>query len=119
MDENTYKQQKATALRLFTDHDHRPTDDPETRQNCGACALGGYHSKGEPTDDINYAGWARVYIQAGRYIPKKLNYAFLAELASDNRSYANCLIEDIKAYGINTDDMKFKRHVQHVLGIWE
>ena len=118
MDENTYRQQKAIALRLFADHGHKPTNDPLVRENCGACCLGGYHPKGEPNDDINYAGWARLYIAAGRYIPKKLNYAFLAELASDNRSYVNCLIEDIKAYGINTDDMKFKRHIQNIMGIY-
>lgn len=88
-----------------------------TRPN--ACCLNGYHPKGERRDFINYAGWARLYIQAGKYIPKAVRYDFLAELASDNRSYADALAQDIKDFGINCEAGAFKNAVRNILGIYD
>ena len=115
----THEQMKATALQLLRRHDHTPTSAPETRENCGACTLNGYHPKGERRDFINYAGWARVYIQAGKRIEKRLQFAFLAELASENRAYADALKQDIRDFGINCEFGSFKKAIQEVLGIYE
>ena len=115
-----WKNQTRTALALFNRHNHNKGDtSPLTRENCGACTLSGYHPKGERRDFINYAGWARVYIQAGKFIPKNLHYDFLAELASDNRAYADALTEDIRHYGINCENGSFKNAVRSVLGIYD
>lgn len=115
-----HEQKYLTARQLLTRHDHNLRDSsPDVRENCGACTLNGYHPKGERRDFISYAGWARVYIQAGKRINKSLHYAFLAELASDNRAYAEALKKDILEFGINCEPGSFKRAIQEVLGIWE
>lgn len=119
MTHDEFRKTKELAQSLFTRHDHPSTNDPDTRENCGACTLGGYHPKGERRDFINYAGWARVYVQAGKFIPKNLHYAFLAELASSNRAYAEALKQDIKDFGINADDKQFRHAINEVLEIWE
>lgn len=118
--ENKHEQNKRTAIALLTRHDHnRGESSPEARENCGACTLNGYHPKGERRDFINYAGWARVYVQAGRRIPKGLQFHFLAELASDNRAYADALKQDIRDYGINCEAGSFKNAVREVLGLYD
>lgn len=122
MSHDEFRQKQLTALQLFSRHDHSPTNDPDVRENCGACTLAGYHPKGERRDFINYAGWARVYIQAGRFIPVNLRYAFLAELASSNRAYADALKQDIRDFGINIGDDKntpFANAIREVLEIWD
>ena len=119
MNHQEWANNKVVAPNLFRRHDHNLSDtSPETRENCGACILGGYHPKGERRDFINYAGWARVYIQAGKFIPQNLHYAFLAELASSNRAYAEALKQDIKDYGINCASGSFKNAIQEVLEIY-
>lgn len=123
MNQQEFHNQQKIAWQLFSRHDHNLNDaSPETRENCGACTLSGYHPKGERRDFINYAGWARVYIQAGKFIPKNLRYAFLAELASENRAYADALKQDIRDYGINAGANKntqFHNAIREVLGIWD
>lgn len=115
-----HKQVKAIAWQCLTRHDHkRHETSQEVRENCGACTLNGYHPKGERRDFINYAGWARIYIEAGKFIPNNLQFAFLAELASDNRAYAEALKEDIREFGINSRGESFRRAIQDVLGIYE
>lgn len=115
-----HEQQRLTAIQCLTRHDHDRNDNsPLTRENCGACILNGYHPKGQKRNFINYAGWARIYIEAGKYIPKNLHYHFLAELASDNQAYAEALKQDIKDYGINCEAGPFKDAIQEVLGIYE
>lgn len=119
MDQNEYRQKQLIAFQCFTRHDHNKSDNtPEVKENCGACCLNGYHPKGERRDFINYAGWARLYIQASKFIPVNLRYAFLAELASSNRSYAEALKQDIKDYGINVESGSFKNAIQEVLEIY-
>ena len=115
-----WKAQTRIAIALLTRHDHNMSDNsPLTKENCGACALAGYHPKGERRDFINYAGYARVYIQAGKYIPKNIRMDFLAELASDNRAYAEALKDDIRHYGINCESGKFKNAIRSILGIYD
>jgi hypothetical protein len=100
--------QNRIALQLLNRHDHNPSDkSPLTRESCGACVLGGYiprYMAGEEgykkSDGPNYAGWARVYIQARRVIPRKWNKAFHAELESDNTAYASALQRDIEVFGV-------------------
>lgn len=95
------------ALLQLTDHGHswsfRDRDDRQlTRENCAACVLNGYGDRDEPGDRApNYAGWARVYVQAGNVIPKKYRAAFDAELASDNAAYAAALARDIATFGVH------------------
>ena len=119
MDQNQYHQKQLIARQCLTRHDHNMRDKSQlVRENCGACCLNGYHPKGERRDFINYAGWARLYIQASKFIPNNLRYAFLAELASSNRSYAEALKQDIKDYGINVESGSFKNAIQDVLEIY-
>lgn len=119
MSTHEHTQKTLIAQRCLTRHDHNLSDrSPEVREDCGACCLNGYHPKGERKDFINYAGWARLYIQSGKFIPKHLRYAFLAELASSNRAYADALKQDIKEYGINVEFGSFKNAIQDILEIY-
>lgn len=113
-----HEQKRLIALQCLTRHDHSDWS-KDTRESCGACVLNGYHPKGERRDFINYAGWARIYIQASKYIPKNIRYAFLAELASDNRAYADALKQDILDYGINCEFGQFKNAVREAIGLWD
>lgn len=117
-----YERERRIAVHLLTQHDHPARfNDQLTRENCGACALNGYHPRGEKRTFINYAGWARVYIQAGKAIPNNLFLAFMAELASDNRLYADGLRDDIKHYGIKASGKgasDFIGFVNEVCGIY-
>lgn len=119
---NKLNEDQKIALNLLIRHDHNISDSsPLTRVNCGACILNGYHPKGEARDSINYAGWARVYIQALKPIPANLFMAFLGELASDNRPYADSLRGDIKAYGIKAygkGSATFLNTINDILGIY-
>jgi len=123
MNQDEFHNNQRIAWQLFSRHDHnRHETSQEVRENCGACTLAGYHPKGERRDFINYAGWARVYIQAGRFIPKNIRFAFLAELASSNRAYADALKQDIRDYGINIGQDKtgqFANAIREILEIWD
>lgn len=89
------RQHSGIARRIFNethyDTDHARNPDPD---NCSACAirLGG-------SDGPNYAGWARLYIEAQRPIPGKWRAAFQRELDSDNKAYANALRRSIATFG--------------------
>lgn len=119
----TKEQLHKTAIQCLTRHDHPMwIRDQLTRENCGACVLNGYHPKGEPRTDINYAGWARIYIEAGKTIPSNLFMAFIAELASDNRAYANALLQDIEDFGITAEgkgEEEFLSHVSNLLDMFQ
>lgn len=80
-----------------------PREREMTRENCGACALSGY---GESTEsgplEPNYAGWARVYVEAGHAIPKKYREAFEAtRRRTDNPLYVEGLERDIVTFGLH------------------
>jgi len=115
-----HNQKRLIALQCLTRHDHNQSDNtPLVKENCGACCLNGYHPKGERRDFINYAGWARLYIQAGKFIPNNIRFDFMAELASDNRLYAEALQQDIRDYGINCESGSFRNAVRNVLGLYD
>jgi hypothetical protein len=93
-----------TARQCLYDHGHHASDrDPLTRENCGACVLGGYYPRGtkkaEKADGPNYAGWARVYVEAGASIPAIWREAFQREVHSDNERYAAALLLSIATFG--------------------
>lgn len=96
-----------TAVRCFQ-HNHAHRDkSPDVRRNCGACALMGYEPRGGwgdgfsvKRDGPNYAGWARVYVEAVRAIPKKWEEAFRRELRSNNKAYARALWVSILLFGV-------------------
>lgn len=95
---------RATAWRMFSDHGHGSHWDKLTREACGTCALNGYHDRAIAREESapvapNYAGWARLYIQAGRPIPAKYADGFRAELANDNIRYVDALRRDIVTFG--------------------
>lgn len=84
---------------------HYGENDPLTRANCGPCVLSGYadpdDTEHDPNDGPNYAGWARLYVQANRPIPERWREAFHRELhVADNPSYSVALARDIATYGV-------------------
>jgi hypothetical protein len=90
------KQLRKTAQMCFSHYTGCRGRDPD---NCSGCALinGG---EGGP----NYAGWARVYVEAGRTIPLNWKAAFQRELDSDNRAYAEFLQRCIEYFGVRFTD---------------
>jgi hypothetical protein len=62
--------------------------------NCSYCAL----TSGGP-EGPNYAGWGRLYVEAGRLIPGRWREAFQCELESDNAAYAAALRRSIATFG--------------------
>ncbi len=93
------RKHRAIAQRLFSEPHYEPghTRNPDP-DNCSACAirgLGGDIEEGGP----NYAGWARIYIEAGKTIPSRWRDAFQRELHSDNEAYANALRRSIATFG--------------------
>lgn len=89
------------ATNLLVQHDCQNSLTKLARENCGACVLNGYGDKvnGEPIAP-NYSGWARIYVQACKQIPRKYAEAFLKELQSDNFLYREALAKDIINYGV-------------------
>jgi hypothetical protein len=80
------------ASQCFRHYEGCRLKDPD---NCSGCAL---RTGGE--EGPNYAGWARVYIEAGVRIPRKWKAAFLRELRSPNLAYAEALLESIGEFGM-------------------
>ncbi len=97
----------ATAMQCLTRHDHPMSDRSQlTRENCGACVLNGYEPRwvdrsehNTATDGPNYAGWARIYVEAGRAIPEKWRAAF-ADQGKDNRAYYDALGRSLVSFGV-------------------
>jgi hypothetical protein len=82
-----------TAIQCLNDHYPHTKRDP---LNCGACAL----AMGDETGP-NYSGWARIYVEAGKHVPKKWHTAFLLELhRTDNMPYVEALKKSIKTFGV-------------------
>lgn len=119
--ETEHDRVRRNAQYLLRDHRHGKVN-ADYREQCGVCILNGYGA-GKIHNYINYAGWARVWIQAGKYIEPKYFYQLLAELGSSNRAYADALKQDIREYGLNLPKTKdaenFKAAVQSVLDIYD
>ncbi len=101
---------RRNAVAYMTRHDHGPDIDPaeehDVRANCGACSIRGWAPL---TDDAgtevppapNVAGWARVWVQAGRPSPVMFREAFEDErVTADNPAYASALARDILTWGV-------------------
>ncbi len=85
------KHHRNTARSLFAHSYDHVEPDPN---NCGGCAL----ISGDE-DGPNYAGWARVYVEAGRTIPREWTRAFQSERNSSNAAYAAALRKSINTFG--------------------
>lgn len=108
------EQLKERAHQILGSHGHtmqfRDKEDRDlTMDNCAACRLGGYNElhgpDGEPGDTgplaPSYAGWARLFVQAGRPIPAKYREAFEDERTdAGDPEYAANLARDIKTFGV-------------------
>lgn len=103
--DNDARNMRAIARQLFKHGDWRHESDLE-RESCSACVLGGFLSASaiadgaKPEDGPNYAGWARVYVEAGVPVPEKWRAAFEAQRQSDNRAYAAALEASIETFGV-------------------
>lgn len=72
-------------------NNHGPHDDQLARDNCGACALGRF----------DYAGWLRVYVEAGlRPIPRDRFVEELERARTENELYYRAILRDIATFGI-------------------
>lgn len=102
-------QLRAIARQLFRHGEWAHTTALE-RESCSACVLTGYLSRDSradgirPSDGPNYAGWARVYVEAGYAIPAKWRRAFArAGLGDDSESpnpaYFDALGRDLVTFG--------------------
>lgn len=81
----------AISRHLLADHSYNHMKrDPD---NCGACAL-------NPCDGTspNYAGWARVYVEAKKPIPADWLIEELTE--NDNISYLEALAKSVNTFGL-------------------
>ncbi len=86
------RQHGSIARRMFSEghsYPHKGVD----ADNCGYCAL----THGD-ADGPNYAGWARLYIEAKRPIPRQWEGAFQRELDSD-KAYSHALRRSIVTFG--------------------
>lgn len=78
------------------------------RDTCGTCAALGWGAHNEehpPHEGPNYAGWARVYVQAREPIPRAWMPAFLAHLNDEeNDGYREALRRDVATFGWSLTD---------------
>ena len=98
------KQLRASARQCFKHYGHNSSR--LERENCSTCVLNGYEPRGGyeegysvRRDGPNYAGWARVFVEAGYLLPKKWKKAFEAERYSENTAYAEALEKSIRTFG--------------------
>lgn len=89
-----------TARQCIYRHDHNPSDrTPIVRENCGACVLNGYVPRGEKRGERpNYAGWARIFVEVGKPMPREWLEAELAR--TDNAPYVAALKRSIVTFGV-------------------
>jgi len=84
---------RATARQCFHhSYNHGSKSDPD---NCSGCALRDTSDETGP----NYAGWARIYVEAGYPIPSIWREAFDLELASENKLYKAALLKSLLTFG--------------------
>ena len=71
-------------------------------ENCGACTLARAGKDGtDPEQMPNYAGWLRVYVQAGEAVPQTWLEAEMVRAANENPAYYSAIMRDIATYGIH------------------
>lgn len=107
--ETEARQLRAISRQLFKHGDWEHTGDLE-RESCSACVLRGFLSESSKADRAaghddsagpNYAGWARVYVEAGEIIPPEFRAAFEAERKrTDNLAYVEALERSIATFGV-------------------
>lgn len=103
----TKKEERAIALRMFAEPCTGKSDRFHAG-NCPHCALRGEGRQGTVDGkglEPNYAGWARLYVQAERTIPARFSAAFAKEMRSDNTAYAEALADDIATYGVTIEQV--------------
>lgn len=93
-DSDTTRRLRATATHIFSDHG--PHGGQLERDNCGACAVASYTEQDPP----NYAGWLRVWIQAGKPVPRQHYETEIAEAQAENASYYEAIIRDVETFGL-------------------
>lgn len=92
-------QLRAIARQLMSRHDHSAEDarDPLVRENCSACVLSA-PLKARRWRSPNYAGWMRVYVEAGVRVPAD---RIIRELRrTDNLAYVAALKRDLVTFSI-------------------
>lgn len=105
--EGEQRHYRNTARQCLTSHDHGSDRSELARTNCGACVLGGYEPRGgwgdgrTRADGPNYAGWARIYVEAGFAIPRLWEAAFERERHGDNDRYSAALELSIATFGLH------------------
>lgn len=81
---------RGTARACLSRHDCGPHPrDRMARENCGACVL-------NASEHPNYAGWERLFVQAGRKVHPSALAAALAR--TDNLPYVNALRRDLATW---------------------
>ena len=98
------EQERAMALRMFAEPCFG-RNDRYHGGNCQHCCLRGdglANTADEKGLEPNYAGWARLYVQAGRTIPKRFQAAFekVRSYQVENDAYSKALEEDIDEFGV-------------------
>lgn len=96
---------RATARSCFHHSYNHDEPDPD---NCSGCALRDTSSEDGP----NYAGWGRIYVEAGYPIPTIWREAFNRELNSKNELYKAALLKSLLTFGhpnwINNETLSTK-----------
>lgn len=101
-DAETTERERNIARALFRHGEWAHESDLE-RESCAACVLRGFVSDSaredgyQDSDGPNYAGWRRVYVQAGYPIPERWRTAFA--LDTDNQAYNDALGRDLVTFG--------------------
>jgi len=99
------KRERAIARRILWDPTHAASHHGDwsklARDNCSACVLSGSSGDTPP----NYAGWHRIYVQAGAVIPDDWRPDFAALLKvrtveDGNLAYADALGRDVVTFGL-------------------
>lgn len=80
------------------------------KDNCGACTLHGHGDHADGSGGFrapNYAGWARVYIEARVQIPARYLEAFGHHLSRGD-AYGRALRAYVQVFGVKFEENKGK-----------
>ncbi len=93
-DADTADKLRAIAVNIFSDHGSHT--DQVSRENCRACAIGTFTEHDRP----DYAGWVRLWIQAGWRVPRQHYEAEIAEAQQENPKYYEAILRDVETFGL-------------------